>query len=406
MLKYPSKGRRAAALRVGRNELPSKTLEGLLVVAVEQAVAAPYCTSRLADAGARVIKIERADGDFARNYDRAAGDVSSYFAWINRGKESVVADLKDPADQAFLSALLARADVFVQNLAPGAAARAGFSSAELRAAWPRVITVDISGYGEGNAYSEMKAYDLLVQAETGLTSITGRPEGPGRVGISVCDVACGMNAHAAVLEALLERERTGRGAAISVSLFDSIADWMNVPLLYREGTGSAPRRLGLAHPSLAPYGAFETAEGVAILISIQNEREWTQFCETVLEDGALATSAGFESSSARVANRAEVDARVARVFNARSTSEIERRLQEAGTAFGRVNDLDGLARHPALRRVPVAVPRGEVSMIAPAPVFDGVSNALRPVPPLGADTVRVRAEFMSSPARTLERAMR
>jgi itaconate CoA-transferase len=406
VLKCPPKGCRAAALRVGRNELPSKTLEGLLVVAVEQAVAAPYCTSRLADAGARVIKIERAEGDFARNYDRAAGDVSSYFAWINRGKESVVADLKDPADKAFLSALLDRADVFVQNLAPGAATRAGFSSHKLRAARPRLISVDISGYGDGNAYSEMKAYDLLVQAETGLTSITGRPEGPGRVGISVCDVACGMNAHAAILEALLERERTGRGVAICVSLFDSIADWMNVPLLYKEGTGLAPLRLGLAHPSLAPYGAFETADGVAILISIQNEREWTQFCESVLEDGALATSPGFESSSARVANRAQVDSRVARVFNACSTSEIERRLQEAGTAFGRVNDLDGLARHPALRRVPVAVPRGEVSMIAPASVFDGASNALRPVPPLGADTVRVRAEFMSSPTRTLERAMR
>jgi itaconate CoA-transferase len=406
VLKCPSKERRTAALRVGTNELPSKTLEGLLVVAVEQAVAAPYCTSRLADAGARVIKIERAEGDFARNYDRAAGDVSSYFAWINRGKQSVIADLKDPADKAFLSALLDRADVFVQNLAPGAAARAGFSSAELRAARPRLITVDISGYGEGNAYSEMKAYDLLVQAETGLTSITGRPEGPGRVGISVCDVACGMNAHAAILEALLERERTGRGAAISVSLFDSIADWMNVPLLYKEGTGLTPLRLGLAHPSLAPYGAFETADGVAILISIQNEREWTQFCEAVLEDGALATSAGFESSSARVANRAEVDSHVARVFSARSTSEIERRLQEAGTAFARVNDLDGLARHPALRRVPVVVPGGEVSMIAPSPVFDGASNALRPVPPLGADTIKVRTEFMSSPMRTLERAMR
>jgi len=379
--------------------MPSTTLDGILVVSFEQAVAAPYCTSRLADAGARVIKVERDVGDFARHYDKAAGDVSSYFAWINRGKESLVADLKDAEDKSFLASMIARADVFVQNLAPGASERLGFGSAELRAAHPRLITVDISGYGNNNSYSEMKAYDLLVQAETGLAEITGRPEGPGRVGISVCDVACGMNAHAAVLEALLERERTGQGTAISVSLFDSIADWMNVPLLYKEGTGQTPQRLGLAHPSLAPYGAFDTSDGTTLLISIQNEREWQAFCAIVLGDAAIAGMAGFDSSAARVANRTNVDAKVASVFGSLKSDEVVRRLLEAGTAFGRVNDLDGLATHPALRRTSVKVPGGAVDLIAPASTFNGQSNALRSVPALGADTDHLHAEF-STPQNT------
>jgi len=212
-----------------------KSLDGLLVVALEQAVAAPYCTSRLADAGARVIKIERAEGDFARGYDAAVGGLASYFVWLNRGKESLVADIKTPGDAELLHRIIARADVFVQNLAPGAAERAGFGSKLLRAKNPRLITVDISGYGAGNSYSDMKAYDLLVQAESGLAGITGHPAGPGRVGVSVCDIACGMAAHAAILEALIARERTGGGSAIETDLFAGMADWMNVPLLYFEG---------------------------------------------------------------------------------------------------------------------------------------------------------------------------
>jgi len=211
---------------------PAGPLSGLLVVALEQAVAAPYCSSRLADAGARVIKIERPEGDFARGYDAAVNGMASYFVWLNRGKESLVADIKDPADAALLHRIVEKADVFIQNLAPGAAERAGFGSAELRRRHPRLITVDVSGYGEGHAYAEMKAYDLLVQAETGLASITGHPAGPGRVGVSVCDIACGMSAHAGILEALIGRGITGRGAGLEVSLFDGVADWMNVPLLY------------------------------------------------------------------------------------------------------------------------------------------------------------------------------
>lgn len=373
--------------------MPAHSLQGLLVVALEQAVAAPYCTSRLADAGARVIKVERTEGDFARNYDRAAGDVSSYFAWLNRGKESLVADIKSAVDLALLRQILTKADVFVQNLAPGAVRRAGLDPALLREVNPRLITVDISGYGEGNAYAGMKAYDLLIQAESGLASITGRPEGPGRVGISVADVSCGMNAHAAILEALIERGRTGRGCHIAVSLFDSLADWMNVPLLYWEGTGVGLQRLGLAHPTLAPYGAFQTAGGGTVLISIQNEREWAQFCALVMQEPEMATAPGFDGAAARVANRGAVDVRVAALFGKLSPEELASRLDAAGTAWGRLNDVPGLARHPALRRVPVSVPGGAVELIAPAPVFDGATPSLGPVPVIGADTNRIRDEF-------------
>ncbi|HEY9147974.1 MAG TPA: CaiB/BaiF CoA-transferase family protein, partial [Gammaproteobacteria bacterium] len=257
-------------------------LDGLLVIALEQAVAAPYCSSRLADAGARVIKIERSEGDFAREYDHVAGGESAYFTWLNRGKESICLDIKSPGDADLLQRMLGDADVFIQNLAPGAAARAGFDSAALRASHPRLITVDISGYGESGPYREMKAYDLLVQCETGLASITGAPERPGRVGVSVCDIACGMYAHAGVLEALLERQRTGRGKGLAVSLFDAMADWMTVPLLHQDYTGEAPQRVGLNHPSIAPYGAYACEGGDQVVISIQNNREWRNFCEQVL----------------------------------------------------------------------------------------------------------------------------
>ena len=274
-------------------------LDGLLVLSLKQAVAAPCCSSRLADAGARVIKVERAEGDFARFYDAAVHGLSSYLVWLNRGKQSLVADLKDPADAALLHRILAQADVFIQNLAPGAAERAGFGSTALRARHPRLISVDISGYGEGHEYADMKAYDLLVQAESGVASITGHPAGPGRVGVS----ACGMSAHTAVLEALIGRGVSGRGRGLQRSLFDGMADWMTVPLLHTEGTGRIPARLGLAHPSIRPYGAFATADGALVLIAIQNEREWAGFCARFLDGPGLASAPGFDSSNARVANR-------------------------------------------------------------------------------------------------------
>jgi crotonobetainyl-CoA:carnitine CoA-transferase CaiB-like acyl-CoA transferase len=370
-----------------------RPLQGLLVVALEQAVAAPYCSSRLADAGARVVKIERADGDFARGYDQAVGGLSTYFVWLNRGKESLVADIKEPGDAALLHRMLDRADVFIQNLAPGAAARAGFGSDELRARYPRLIAVDISGYGTGHAYSEMKAYDLLVQAESGLAAITGHPAGPGRVGVSVCDIACGMAAHSAILEALIGRSRTGQGAKLEVSLFDGMADWMNVPLLYFEGTGQAPKRVGLAHPSICPYGAFETGDASLVLISIQNEREWKAFCGVVLGDADLPSRPGFDSNNARVTNRPDVDAVVAAAFRAMSRDEAARRLNEARTAFGFVNEVADLVQHPALRRAHVATSAGPATIIAPPVLIDGASRALGSVPTIGEHSATIRAEF-------------
>ena len=371
----------------------SLPLEGLLVVSMEQAVAAPYCASRLADAGARVVKIERAEGDFARGYDATARGQSSYFVWLNRGKESIVLDIKKSEDKALMARMLARADVFIQNLAPGAMARAGFGSSALREKHPRLITVDISGYGEEGEYAGMKAYDLLVQAESGLASVTGRPEGPGRVGVSACDIACGMNAHAAVLEALIHRGITGRGKGIAVSLFDGMADWMTVPLLQFEGTGKEPPRIGLAHPSICPYGAFPTRDGSLVLISIQNEREWASFCAHFLDEPDLPQREGFRVNNERVANRPVVDAHIGRIFASLSRDACAAKLRRANTAYGFVNDCAGLSAHPALRRVSVETPEGSVAIGAPAAVLSDGARALGPVPALDAHGAALRGEF-------------
>jgi itaconate CoA-transferase len=370
-----------------------RPLDGLLVVSMEQAVAAPYCASRLADAGARVIKIERPEGDFARAYDAVARGQSSYFVWLNRGKESVCLDIKQPEDKALLGRLVAKADVFIQNVAPGAMARAGFGSAALRERHPRLVTVDISGYGEEGEYATMKAYDLLVQAESGLAHVTGRAEGPGRVGVSACDIACGMNAHAAVLEALIERGITGRGKGIAVSLFDGMADWMTVPLLQYEGTGKNPPRIGLAHPSICPYGAFGTKDGQLVLISIQNEREWALFCAHFLDEPDLPSREGFRTNNERVANRPAVDAHIARMFASLTREACAAKLRGANTAYGFVNDCEGLRNHPALRRVAVETPEGPLAIGAPPARLSDGPRALGPVPALGAHTAAVRAEF-------------
>jgi itaconate CoA-transferase len=368
-------------------------LAGLLVVSLEQAVAAPYCSSRLADAGARVIKIERAEGDFARGYDTAAKGLSSYFVWLNRGKQSLVADIKGAEDAALLHRILARADVFIQNLAPGAAARAGFGSDALRERHPRLITVDISGYGDSGEYATMKAYDLLVQAESGLAMITGHPAGPGRVGVSACDIACGMAAHAGVLEALIERGISGRGKGLKVSLFDGMADWMNVPLLFYEGTGKAPERLGLAHPSICPYGAFATSDGALVLIAIQNEREWAEFCARFLDDADLPRRAGFATNVERVTNRPMVDAHIAAAFAGLTRDAAAAKLRAANTAYGFVNDVAALARHPSLRRATVQTPNGEVALAAPPVLFSDGARPLGPVPAIGEHSVAIREEF-------------
>jgi crotonobetainyl-CoA:carnitine CoA-transferase CaiB-like acyl-CoA transferase len=381
-----------------------KPLQGLLVVSLEQAVAAPYCSARLADAGARVIKIERPEGDFARGYDTAVQGHSSYFVWLNRGKESLVADIKRPEDASLLHAVLAKADVFIQNLAPGAAARAGFGAGALRSRHHRLITMDISGYGDTGDYAAMKAYDLLVQAETGLASITGHPAGPGRVGVSIADIGCGMYAYTGVLEALLERGITGSGKQLKVSLFDAVADWMTVPLLYYEGTGQTPQRLGLAHPSICPYGAFATADAALVLISIQNEREWATFCTDFLDAPDLPRQPGFETNVIRVANRATVDHRVGATFAALTRDQAAAKLRAANTAYGFVNDLAALSRHPALRRAQVPLPGGGfASIVAPAVQHAGESTnpgaishdpiSLGAIPAVGQNTAAIRREF-------------
>jgi formyl-CoA transferase len=378
-------------------------LKDILVIALEQAVAAPMCTCRLADAGARVIKIERPEGDFARGYDKLArprggseqhGDgESAYFVWLNRGKESVVLDLAREADKALLATMLAKADVFVQNLKPGAIAKLGFPLEELRRAYPRLIICSISGYGEDGPYAARKAYDMLIQAESGLASITGGPDAPARVGVSVCDVAAGMNAYEAVLEALIARRRSGEGAAISISMFDAMADWMAVPLMQYEG-GQPPKRIGLAHTSIAPYGVFKTKDGADILISIQSDREWRVLAEKVLGDAALAADQNFATNVERVKCRAETDGRVAAVFGALDAEALTQKLAAADIAFARVNSPAELARHPHLRRITVGTPSGPVSY--PAPAGRVASQRYGPVPALGEHTEKVRAEFMSS----------
>lgn len=367
-------------------------LSGVLVVALEQAVAAPLCTARLAAAGARVIKIERAEGDFARGYDAVVAGESAYFVWLNQGKESLVLDIKQPDDAALLARILARADVFVQNLAPGAAARAGFGAADLRARHPRLITCDITGYGVDGPYRDMKAYDLLIQCETGLAAITGSPDAAGRVGVSVADIACGMNAHAAILEALIARGQTGVGRGLAVSLFDAIADWMTVPLLHHDLGGQAPARVGLAHPSIAPYGAFATADGRQIVLAVQNEREWRSLALALLPTG-VADDPRFAANSLRVADRPAVDGLVAMALAALDSGTALAILKAAGIAHGAVNEVADLARHPQLRRQTVLAEHGPVSL--PAAPVQVLGEAAVPgrVPALGAHGAAIRAEF-------------
>jgi itaconate CoA-transferase len=373
--------------------MAGQPLAGMLVVALEQAVAAPLCTCRLADAGARIIKIERPEGDFARGYDRAALGESSYFVWLNRGKESLTLDIKKAADRELLSRILARADVFVQNLAPGAAARAGFDPAELRRRHPRLVTCSISGYGESGPYREMKAYDLLIQAETGLAEITGPPEAPGRVGVSVSDIAAGLNAYAAILEALLERQRSGEGAAIEVSLFDATAEWMAVPLIHHDYTGKAPERVGIRHPSIAPYGVFTAGDGKPFVIAIQNEREWVRLCAEILGNENLAKDPRFADNGKRVANRATLDALLQEIFAREDRAAVGRRLLAAGIAFGNLNSVEDFSRHPQLRRIAVPIANGGSVALPAPPAHHQPSRPPRPVPALGEHNAALRREF-------------
>lgn len=359
-----------------------RPLEGLTVIAIEQAVAAPFCTARLADAGARVVKIERAEGDFARGYDDVAKGQSSYFVWLNRGKESLVVDLASSGGKTTLRTLLAAADVLVQNLKPGALGRLGFGPEQLGTTYPRLIACSISGYGEAGPLTDRKAYDLLVQAESGLSSITGGPDAPARVGISIVDIATGATAHAAILEALIARGISGRGADIRVSMFDVMADWLTVPLLHQEA-GKAPKRIGLAHPSITPYGVFTTRDGKNILISIQSDREWVKFCAVFLRSPALATDERFSRNVTRVQNRTMTDEIVSATFAALDEAEAKTLLLRADVAFASVNDMAALSVHPHLRRITVETPGGAVALPAPAPLFTGAARDYGAVPAIG-----------------------
>ncbi|WP_375776734.1 CaiB/BaiF CoA transferase family protein [Bradyrhizobium sp. ma5] len=357
-------------------------LEGLTVIAVEQAVAAPFCSSRLADAGAHVIKIERPEGDFARGYDAAAKGQSSYFVWLNRGKDSAVVDLATKEGRAQLEELIAGADVLLQNLKPGSMDKLGFSRERLRRAYPKLIMCTITGYGDTGPYADRKAYDLLIQAESGLASITGGPEGASRVGMSIVDVATGATAHASILEALIGRGRTGQGADIRISMFDVMADWLTVPLLNAED-GKSPKRIGLAHPSIAPYGVFRSKDGKEILISIQSEREWKTLCAKVLGQPGLPDDPRFANMVERVRNRAVTDQIVSDSFGKLTREDLLGKLAEADIAFAEVNSMDDLARHPHLRRIEVDTPNGKVSYPAPAAIVVGEDRHYGKVPAIG-----------------------
>ncbi|MFL5453266.1 MAG: CaiB/BaiF CoA transferase family protein [Myxococcales bacterium] len=369
-------------------------LDTVTVVSLEQAVAAPLCTRHLADHGARVVKIERpGSGDFARGYDETVHGLSSHFVWLNRGKESVTLDLKRAEAREALSKLVARADVLVQNLAPGAAARLGLDFAALAPHNPRLVVADISGYGDTGPYRDKKAYDTLIQAEGGLMSVTGLPETPSRCGISVADIAAGMYAYSGILTALLQRERTGRGTRVEVSMLEALVEWMGYPIYYGRYGGKPPGRTGATHPSIAPYGPHRTGDGKTVVLGLQNEREWAVFCEQVLRRADLATDRRFTSNSARVANRTELTRIIEETFAGATAADVVARLDSAGIANGRLNTIADIAAHPQLaarnRWREVQTSAGPVAATLPPANLEGVTPSMGAVPALGQHTEAV-----------------
>ncbi len=375
-----------------------RPLDGTTVVSLEHAVAAPFCTRQLADLGARVIKVERpGSGDFARGYDQRVQGRSSHFTWINRSKQSLALDLKqDEAMQALLQ-LLEGADVLVQNLAPGAAARMGLSYAALRERFPRLIVCDISGYGADGPYRDKKAYDLLIQSEAGFLSVTGTPEVPSKAGISVADIAAGMYAYTNILSALLLRGRTGEGSHIDVSMLEALGEWMGYPMYYAFDGAPPPPRTGASHASIYPYGPFEAGDGGTVMLGLQNEREWKLFCEQVLLQPALATDARFDSNARRNANREELRALILGVFNALDAAQVVQRLDAAGIANARVNDMAGLWAHPQLaarqRWCSVDTPAGPVQALLPPGANSAFDYRMEAVPAVGEHSAAILAEL-------------
>jgi itaconate CoA-transferase len=373
-------------------------LEGITVVALEQAVAAPFATRQLADLGARVIKIERpGTGDFARHYDETVNGMASHFVWLNRSKESMTLDLKKEGAGEVLGRLVSSTDIFVQNLAPGAAERLGLGAGELRGRHPRLVHCGISGYGEGGPYTEKKAYDLLVQCEAGLVSITGTEETPSKVGISVADIAAGMYAYSGILSALLRRERTGEGATLEVSMLEALGEWMGFPAYFAGYGGEEPRRSGASHAAIAPYGPFACADGQTVFLGIQNEREWSAFCAGVLERPEMAEDERFRTNTWRVENREALHAEIDRIFSRLPSDEAIGRLEGAGVANARMRTVRGFLDHPQLgardRWREFGSPAGPLRGLLPPATLEGAEPVMAPIPAVGEHTEGILREL-------------
>ena len=375
-----------------------RPLEGITVVSLEQAVAAPFATRQLADLGARVIKIERPGaGDFARGYDATVQGMSSHFVWLNRSKESLTLDLKREEAKLVLNRLLAKADVFVQNLAPGAVDRLGFSTEELRENYPRLIVCNLSGYGSSGPYRDKKAYDLLIQAETGLVSITGTEETPSKVGISIADISCGMYAYSGILTALLVRSKTGEGVALETSLFDSLGEWMSYATYYTTYGGTPPPRTGASHATIAPYGPVRAGDNKVVYLGLQNEREWKKFCDVVLQNPQLASDPRFDSNANRVRNRPQLDRTMEEVFQKMKAAEIISRLETAQIANARMNTVQEFSEHPQLdarrRWGTVESPVGTLKALFPPVTIENVEPVMNEIPALGQQTDAILGEL-------------
>ena len=377
-----------------------KDLEGLLVVTVEQAVAAPYTSCRLADAGARVIKIERPEGDFARNYDSNALGNSAYFVWLNRGKESISLDLKNTEDFKIFENIISKSDILIQNLAPGAFDRLGLDLNELRKKYPSLITCSISGFGDEGPYKNQKAYDMLIQAETGVIDITGLPDkngidGRAKVGPSVCDISAGMTAYQAILQALIKRSVSGKGRHISVSMFNSLADWMNPFYLGYVYNKKIPKRNGMTHPIIVPYGAYNCKDNLTILIAIQNDREWVKLCKFVLDDETMVNDTRFKTNSDRVANREVTEKIIQKKFITFEREELIEKLEKASIAYGRISNMEQLKNHPQNNFLEIETKNGKVKVLGPGAIHDNFIPEVNKMPELDEHGKKIRAEFSS-----------
>ena len=380
------------------NTAAVKPLDHVTVVSLEHAIAAPFCTRQLADLGARVIKVERPEvGDFARNYDQRARGESSHFVWVNRSKESLALDLKNPEHLQVLKQLIAKADVLVQNLAPGATARMGLDASSLRAAHPRLIVCDISGYGNEGPYRDKKAYDLLIQSESGYLSVTGTPETPSKSGNSIADIAAGMYAYTNILSALIQRDKTGEGAHIDISMLEALAEWMGFPMYYATDNAPPPPRTGASHATIYPYGPFLAGDGVSVMLGLQNEREWVSFCKTVLCMPELATDSHFNNNSLRNQNRTDLESIILSAFASLTASEVIKRLDDAAIANARMNNMADLWAHPQLqarkRWTQVDSPAGSLPALLPPGLQSGFEYTMGPIPSVGQHNAAILEEL-------------